>query len=152
MRPTIPALAIVLAQAAQPGTNSKSQKWCFERGQRTQLCEATEDTCNRLRELNTEIAMSACKRVEPPEIASTLLAIEAAFGRAGVMFLDVGDARSGGYGVRLELRAFRRRPERKCLPRASCQTSNKMQGAHKALCLSRLQSHHASKDRRSTVA
>lgn len=33
--------------------------------------------------------------------ASTLLAIEAAFGRAGVMFLDVRDVRSGGYGVRL---------------------------------------------------
>jgi hypothetical protein len=69
MWPMIPALAIVLAQAAQPGTESKSQKWCFEREQQgAQLCEATEDACNKLRELNTEIARSPCKHIEPPGI------------------------------------------------------------------------------------
>jgi hypothetical protein len=69
MRPMIPALAIILAQAAQPGPDSRSQKWCFEREQQgAQLCEATEDACNKLRELNTEIAKSPCKRVEPPGI------------------------------------------------------------------------------------
>jgi hypothetical protein len=62
----IPALAIVLAQAAQPGTSSTSDKWCFDRGQEAQLCEATEDACNHLRELNTEIVKSPCKLVEPP--------------------------------------------------------------------------------------
>jgi hypothetical protein len=69
MLPMIPALAIVLAQAATPpDTNSKSQKWCFEREQQgAQLCEATEDACNKLRALNTEIARGPCKRVEPPE-------------------------------------------------------------------------------------
>jgi hypothetical protein len=69
MRPMIPALAIILAQAAQPGPDSRSQKWCFEREQQgAQLCEATEDACNKLRELNTEIAKSPCKRFEPPGI------------------------------------------------------------------------------------
>ncbi len=66
MRPMIPALAIVLAQAAQPGISSTSDKWCFDRGQDAQLCEATEAACNHLRDLNTEIAKSPCKRVEPP--------------------------------------------------------------------------------------
>jgi hypothetical protein len=66
MWPVIAAFAIVLAQAAQPGTNSKSEKWCFDRGQDAQLCEATENACNKLRDLNTEIAKSPCKRVEPP--------------------------------------------------------------------------------------
>jgi hypothetical protein len=69
MRSVLPALAIVLAQASQPGAGSKSQKWCFEREQQgAQRCEATEDACNQLRELNTEIAKSPCKRVEPPEM------------------------------------------------------------------------------------
>jgi hypothetical protein len=40
---------------------------CFDRGQGTQLCEATEDACNKLRDLNKEIAKSPCKRVERPE-------------------------------------------------------------------------------------
>jgi hypothetical protein len=66
MWPLIPALAIVLAQAAQSGTNSTSNK-CFDRGQDAQLCEATEDECNHLRELNAEIAKSPCKHVGPPE-------------------------------------------------------------------------------------
>ena len=68
MWPMIPALAILLAQAAQPGPNSKSQKCCFERAQQgAQLCEATEAECEHLRDINTEIAKSPCKRVEPPE-------------------------------------------------------------------------------------
>jgi hypothetical protein len=58
----IPMLAIVLAEDAQPGTNSTSHEWCFDRGQEAQLCEPTDERCNQLRELNTEIAKSACKR------------------------------------------------------------------------------------------
>lgn len=65
----IPAAVIVLVQAAQPGTDSKSHKWCFEREQQgAQLCEETEDACNKLRSINAEIARSPCRRVEPPEI------------------------------------------------------------------------------------
>jgi hypothetical protein len=63
----IPVLAIVLAQA-QPDSPSKSGKWCFDRGQDTLLCEETEAECEKLRELNTEIAKSPCRRVEPPDI------------------------------------------------------------------------------------
>jgi hypothetical protein len=58
---TLPILVIVIAQA-QP---TPPAKWCFERGQRgAQLCEETESECNKLRNLNTEIATSECKRVE----------------------------------------------------------------------------------------
>jgi len=67
MWPIIPVFAIVLAQAQSSPPPSKSGKWCFDRGQDTQLCEDTEAECNKLRELNTEIARSPCKRVEPPE-------------------------------------------------------------------------------------
>jgi hypothetical protein len=66
MWPIIPVFAIVLAQA-QPDPPSKSGKWCFDRGQDTLLCEGTEAECEKLRELNTEIAKSPCKRIEPPE-------------------------------------------------------------------------------------
>lgn len=66
MWPIIPVFAIVLAQA-QPDPQSKSGKWCFDRGQDTLLCEDTEAECEKLRELNTEIAKSPCKRIEPPE-------------------------------------------------------------------------------------
>ena len=66
MWPIIPVFAIVLAQA-QPDSPSKSGKWCFDRGQDTLLCEDTEAECEKLRELNTEIAKSPCKRIEPPE-------------------------------------------------------------------------------------
>jgi hypothetical protein len=66
MWPIIPVFAIVLAQA-QPDPPSKSGKWCFDRGQDTLLCEDTEAQCEKLRELNTEIAKSPCKRIEPPE-------------------------------------------------------------------------------------
>lgn len=64
----IPVAVIVLVQAAQPGVDSKSHKWCFEREQQgAQLCEETEDACNKLRSINAEIARSPCRRVEPPE-------------------------------------------------------------------------------------
>lgn len=64
----IAGLAVVLSQAAQSGPGSKSSEWCFERGQEAQLCEATEEACNHLRAINTEIARSPCRRVEPPDI------------------------------------------------------------------------------------
>jgi hypothetical protein len=55
----IPAIVIVLSQAAQAGQAAKSGDWwCFDRGQNAQLCEDTEDACNKLREINTEIAQS----------------------------------------------------------------------------------------------
>jgi hypothetical protein len=60
----IPAIVIVLSQTAQAAPASKSGKWCFDRGQNAQLCEDTEDACNKLREINTEIVRSPCK---PPE-------------------------------------------------------------------------------------
>jgi len=60
-----PAVAIVLAQATQPSPSSKSQGWCFDRGQGAQLCEETEAECNKLRDLNSEIAHSPCKRSGP---------------------------------------------------------------------------------------
>jgi hypothetical protein len=64
----ISAIAIVLAQAAQPGAESKSGEWCFEREQQgARLCEETEAACDKLRSINTEIARSPCKHVEPPE-------------------------------------------------------------------------------------
>jgi hypothetical protein len=66
MWPIIPVFAIVLARA-QPDPPSKSGKWCFDRGQDTLLCEDTEAECEKLHELNTEIAKSPCKRIEPPE-------------------------------------------------------------------------------------
>ena len=64
----IPALAIILEQAAQPGTNSKPAEWCFDRGQDAQLCEATEAECNKLRALNHGIAKGPCKPAQPREI------------------------------------------------------------------------------------
>ena len=69
MWPMLPVLVIVLAQATQPNADTKAQKWCFEREQQgALLCEPTEDACNKLRELNTEIAKGPCKRVEPSQI------------------------------------------------------------------------------------
>jgi hypothetical protein len=65
MWPVIPAVAIILAQATQPAPSSK---WCFERGQGAQLCEETEAECNKLHDLNQEIARSPCKRIEPAVI------------------------------------------------------------------------------------
>jgi hypothetical protein len=68
MWPIIAGVAVVLAQAAVSGPGSKGYEWCFDRGQGAQLCEATEAACNHLRGINTEIAQSPCRRVEPPEI------------------------------------------------------------------------------------
>jgi hypothetical protein len=64
----IAGVAVVLAQATESGPGSKGHEWCFDRGQEAQLCEATEAACNQLRALNTKIAKSACRRVEPPDI------------------------------------------------------------------------------------
>ena len=38
-----------------------------DRDQGAQLCEATEAACDRLREINTEIAQSPCRPVAVPE-------------------------------------------------------------------------------------
>ena len=63
----ISAAVIVVAQVATPGSGSKAGEWCFDREQQgAKLCEATEAECNKLRSINTEIARSPCKRVEPP--------------------------------------------------------------------------------------
>ena len=64
----IPAIALVLSHATQPAASSKSHEWCFERGQGVQLCEETEAACNKMREINSGMAQSPCKAVEPPEI------------------------------------------------------------------------------------
>jgi hypothetical protein len=68
MWPVIPVVAIVLSQAPQPASPSKSQEWCSDRGQNAQLCEDTEAACDKLREINLHIAQSPCKPVELPEI------------------------------------------------------------------------------------
>ena len=62
------AIMIVLSQAAQAAPASKSNEWCFDRGQNAQLCEDTEDACNKLREINTEIAHSPCRPVYRPVV------------------------------------------------------------------------------------
>jgi hypothetical protein len=67
MWPIIAGFTVVLAQAVQLGPGSKADEWCFDRGQGTQLCEATEAACNQLRAINTEIARGPCRHVEPPE-------------------------------------------------------------------------------------
>jgi hypothetical protein len=64
----IPAFALLLAQAGQPGTPSKSYEWCFETGKDRPLCKETEAACNEYRRVNTNIATSPCKRLEPQEI------------------------------------------------------------------------------------
>ena len=71
MWPIIAGFAVVLAQSPLPGPGSKGTEWCFERGQGAQLCEATEAACNRLRNVNTEIAQGPCRRVEPSEIQAS---------------------------------------------------------------------------------
>jgi hypothetical protein len=68
MWPIVTGLAVVLAQATQPGPGSKSDEWCFDRGQGAQLCEATQAACDQFRQANPEIARSPCRRVEPPEV------------------------------------------------------------------------------------
>ena len=64
----IPAAAIVLSQAAQPDANPQSTQWCFDRDQGAQLCEQTEAACNKLRDINSEIAQSQCRPVYRPTI------------------------------------------------------------------------------------
>ena len=68
MWPTIPAIVIVLSQATQPAAASKSDEWCFDRGQNAQLCEPTELACNKLRDLNSEIAHGPCRPVHDPVV------------------------------------------------------------------------------------
>jgi hypothetical protein len=67
----IPALAIILAQAAQPGANSQADKMVLRERTGSSALRGNGgrvQPCNQLRELNTEIARSSCKRVERPEI------------------------------------------------------------------------------------
>ena len=64
----IPALAILVAQAAQPTPPSKSYEWCFEIGKGSTLCKETEAACMEFRRTNKATATSTCKRVEPHEI------------------------------------------------------------------------------------
>jgi hypothetical protein len=66
MRSVLPALAIVLAQGAQPSTPSKSVAWCFENTTGSSSVKRRRAECNELRELNTEIAKSPRKRIKPP--------------------------------------------------------------------------------------
>jgi hypothetical protein len=61
-------VAVVLAQAAQPAGGAKEYEWCFDRDQGAQLCEETEAACNKLRDLNSEIAKSSCRRVYRPVV------------------------------------------------------------------------------------
>jgi hypothetical protein len=44
----IAGVAVILAQAAQPGGGAKDYEWCFDRDQGAQLCEETEAECNKL--------------------------------------------------------------------------------------------------------
>jgi hypothetical protein len=69
---TIAGVAVILAQAAQPGGGAKDYAWCFDRDQGAQLCEETEAECNKLRELNSEIAHSACRQVYRPVVGAPL--------------------------------------------------------------------------------
>ena len=64
----MPAIVIVLSQAAQADPASKSDEWCFDRGQGAQLCEETEAACNKLRDLNSEIAHGPCRPVYRPVV------------------------------------------------------------------------------------
>jgi transcriptional regulator with XRE-family HTH domain len=50
----------------------------------------------------SEVAIKNLERGRTDPRASTLTAIQEAFDRAGVVFLDPGDSRNGGSGVRLK--------------------------------------------------
>jgi hypothetical protein len=50
----------------------------------------------------SEIAIKNIERGATDPMASTLDAIQAAFDKAGVVFLDAGDTRDGGLGVRFK--------------------------------------------------
>ena len=65
----IAALAIILAQSAQP--MAAENKWCFDRGQGTQLCEETEKECNHLHDINPDIARGPCRVVEQPDVKTS---------------------------------------------------------------------------------
>ena len=62
MWPMIPGFAVVLAQAAQPSTDSNSPKMVLRQRQGAELCEAAEDARNRLREVNPQIAKARASR------------------------------------------------------------------------------------------
>jgi hypothetical protein len=64
------AFTIVFTQVSAPGPDTKSgPRWCFDRGQGgALLCEQTEAECNRLHDINPEIAQGPCKPVELPVI------------------------------------------------------------------------------------
>jgi transcriptional regulator with XRE-family HTH domain len=51
----------------------------------------------------SEVAVKNLERGRTDPRASTLAAIQQAFDRAGVVFLDPGDTRNGGSGVRFKL-------------------------------------------------
>ena len=61
-------VAVVLAQAAQPAGGAKEYEWCFDRDQGAQLCEETEAACNKLRDLNSEVAKSSYRQVYRPVV------------------------------------------------------------------------------------
>jgi transcriptional regulator with XRE-family HTH domain len=50
----------------------------------------------------SEVAIKNLERGRTDPRASTLTAIQEAFDRAGVVFLDPGDTRNGGSGIRLK--------------------------------------------------
>jgi transcriptional regulator with XRE-family HTH domain len=58
----------------------------------------------------SEISIKNIERGATDARGSTLAAIQAAFNRAGVVFLDPGDIRDGGPGVRLKVSAIQRAP------------------------------------------
>jgi hypothetical protein len=64
----VAGIAVILAQAAQPAGSAKEHEWCFDRDQGAQLCEVTEAECNKLRDLNSEIANSSCRQVYRPVV------------------------------------------------------------------------------------
>ena len=51
----------------------------------------------------SEVAVKNLERGRTDPRASTLSAIQQAFDRAGLVFLDPGDTRNGGSGVRLKI-------------------------------------------------
>ena len=51
----------------------------------------------------SEVAVKNLERGRTDPCVSTLTAIQEAFDRAGLVFLDPGDTRNGGSGVRLKI-------------------------------------------------
>jgi transcriptional regulator with XRE-family HTH domain len=56
----------------------------------------------------SEISIKNIERGHTDPRSSTLAALQAAFDKAGVVFLEAGDTRDGGPGVRLKLKKARR--------------------------------------------